>query len=351
MLQTADRIMEILDDREFATSLLDSAEEGVTSLDEMKKVVEAVEKHLSDDAERVTRVKEKLEKREANQATYAAFQKEEEGLAKFHQFVRLADRVMAELDDRYYAAKLLRAAEEKLGELAFSVPSYALMASAVESHLGDSDWVGAILDAAGERARSFGDRRELARCALSDLSNRDLAKAWVRGVYEACESELGGRDEATVYDFAKLSSAVRDDLGETDWAAKLLDEAENRASDAFSMVHLARLQAAAGDVGKADGLRRQAILSSTSPEQCAQLVERLRADGLSDSDIRALYQTYGDTLAEPAVKLRWAESILDVWHDEDWAKRVYRELSGSMSSGTGRARWEASVQHRFDGKL
>jgi len=37
--------------------------------------------------------------------------------------------------------------------------------------------------------------------------------------------------------------------------------------------------------------------------------------------------------------------------DDPWANRVYRELGGRMTSGTAKARFDASVQFRFDGKL
>ena len=51
---------------------MDQAENAVASLDEMSKVVEAAKADFADDAERVSRVQTKYEKRAANQAKYAA---------------------------------------------------------------------------------------------------------------------------------------------------------------------------------------------------------------------------------------------------------------------------------------
>ncbi|HJX57885.1 MAG TPA: hypothetical protein VJ325_04130, partial [Thiobacillus sp.] len=61
-------------DKPGATALLDKAEDAVAGLDEMQKLVAAVEAHLADDAERLARVKVKLEKRQANHARYMEFQ-------------------------------------------------------------------------------------------------------------------------------------------------------------------------------------------------------------------------------------------------------------------------------------
>jgi hypothetical protein len=350
LLQTADKVMEILEDREMTAGLLDQAEEKVTSLDEMKKVVAAVEKYLADDSDRVTRVQEKLEKREANQGLYKELQATEAELTRFHEFLRLADRVMAELDDTYYAAKLLREAETRLTDSAFSVPGYTDLAMAVQKHLGDADEVSRILDDAVARTHAFGDRRELCRVAASGLG--DLGREKVRGFHEAWEVTLeDGEGGASPYDLAKLAGAVREDLGDDVWAGRLLEGAEAKASDSFELAHLAKLQAAAGDDGKAGALRERAVASCASPDECGRLVGRLRTDRVPDETIRTLYRSYGEGLTAPADRLRWAEGILDLWRDEAWAKDVYRKLRGAMASGSDKARFDASVQFRFDGKL
>src|SRR5512135_3490882 len=61
-------------DKPGAAALLDKAEDAVAGLDEMQKLVAAVEAHLADDTERLARVKAKLEKRQANHARYMEFQ-------------------------------------------------------------------------------------------------------------------------------------------------------------------------------------------------------------------------------------------------------------------------------------
>jgi hypothetical protein len=326
--------------------LLDAAEERVTSLDEMKKVVAAVESHLADDEERLTRVRDKLERREANQDLYAAFQKEEDRLTRQHEFVRLADRVMAEIGDEYYAAKLLREADTRMAEGAFSIPTLMKLAGAVKGHLGDDEWVGRLLDAAHGRARSFGDRLELCRQAartLEDSGDR------VRADLEAAEQSLG--DEATAYDRTKLAAVVREALADDAWSGRLLDLAAGGARDPLALAHVAKAYAAAGNDGKAKELRRRAAGACSTVEQAGQLVGRLRADRLPDAEIRVLYEAAGEGFAGNVERLAWAERILDLWRDDAWAKSVYAELKGKMTSGEEKARFDASVQFRFDGKL
>jgi len=94
-------------DKTGAAALLDKAEDAVAGLDEMQKLVAAVEAHLADDAERLDRVKAKLEKRQANHARYMEFQQLEKDAVSVKQFLALADRVRLELEDPFYAAKLI----------------------------------------------------------------------------------------------------------------------------------------------------------------------------------------------------------------------------------------------------
>lgn len=55
-----------------------------------------------------------LARRQANQAKYAAFQEREKGANSAIRLLQLADAVMAELDDKPYAHKLLADAERRL---------------------------------------------------------------------------------------------------------------------------------------------------------------------------------------------------------------------------------------------
>ena len=65
-------------------------------------------------AERVARVADKLAKREANQAKYVEIQNAEAQCKTAKQFIALADRSVAELDDKAYAGKMLAAAQARV---------------------------------------------------------------------------------------------------------------------------------------------------------------------------------------------------------------------------------------------
>jgi len=78
----------------------------------MKSVVEQVKQHFTEDGDWIARVEEKLEKRQANQAKYNIFQDKEKNATTVLNFTFIADQVMKELDDKFYAKKLLVTAEE-----------------------------------------------------------------------------------------------------------------------------------------------------------------------------------------------------------------------------------------------
>lgn len=81
----------------------------------MKTVTGKIKRHFSDDAEWLGRLEEKLARRESNQAKYESFQERENKATKLLDFIELANEVMRELEDVFYARKLLTSAEQRRG--------------------------------------------------------------------------------------------------------------------------------------------------------------------------------------------------------------------------------------------
>jgi hypothetical protein len=333
-------------DKPGATALLDRAEEAVAGLDEMQKLVTAVETHLADDAERLTRVKAKLEKRQANHARYMEFQQLEKDAVSVKQFLALAERVRLELEDPFYAAKLIESAEKLLDGTGYQFSRYKPILLAVDKNLDDTGWLGRLLDRAAENATDFIAFKDLVVTAAR-LKHRELGVSKARAYLAAREAALAADANATVYDIAKLAEASFAATQDAAEAGRLLESARAKAGDHFALTHLGRLSASMGNQAKADELYAAAAAACPDGDACIQFIDRLKGFALPAEALKTWYATCGTHLSKPADKLRWAEGIVDALNDKAWATEVYGQLAGQFS-GADAARFELSRRSRAD---
>jgi len=333
-------------DKPGATSLLDKAEDAVAGLDEMQKLATAVETHLSDDTERMTRVKAKLEKRQANHARYMEFQQLEKEAVSVKQFLALAERVRLELEDPFYSAKLIEAAENLLDGTGYQFSRYKPILLAVDKNLDDTAWLGRLLDRAAENATDFISFKDLVVTA-AQLKHRELGVARARAYLSTRETALASDAHATVYDMAKLAEASFAATRDAAEAGRLLETARAKAEDHFALTHIGRLYAAMDNAIQADVLFAAAAAACPNGDACIQFIDRLRGFALPAETLKKWYAECGAHLSKPADKLRWAEGIADALNDKTWASEVYGQLAGQFS-GAEAARFELSRRSRAD---
>ncbi len=324
-----------------AAEMLDKAEEAVGNLFDMRKVVDAVDKHFASDAVRVERVKGKLVKREANQAKYTELQNEEGKCTTIKQFINLSDRIMAELEDTAYAGKVLGLAETQMrAEGGFHFARFKSLILGVD-RLGDKEWLGKLLDESVANAADFVWFREIVLTCANELTDAEYGKARARTYAEA--RALGD----SAYDYTKMAETVQTALGDSTMAAKLLGDAASRAKDHYALAHTAKLYRDIGDNAAANALFEKAAAACSSGDQCVQLASRLKAYELPVSEIVPLMDSCGSHLALANDKLRWAEGIADLLLDKDWADKAYKGIAGSFSSAIDKKRFDLSHQMRM----
>ncbi len=328
-----------------AASLMDQAENAVASLDEMSKVVEAAKTDFTDDAGRLARVQAKYEKRAANQAKYVEFGKQEDLADTPKKLFTLADQVMAELEDPFYAAKLLGKVEAMLDEGDYQFLRYRPLILAVDKHVSDAAWVARLLDGAAAKSGDFVWFKEVVKTAATALKNKELGREKARAFVTQREASIKSDPDAGVYDYTKLAELVIADIGDTAWGAQLLGEAKARAKDHYALAHVASLMAKGGDAAGAEATLMQAAQSCGNADGCIQLVTRVKNAGFDAVLVRKVYEACGATLASPADKLRWAEGIVDELKDKAWASEAYAAIEG-LFSGEARARFDISRMNR-----
>jgi len=327
-------------DNASAAEMMSKAEEAVGNLFDMRKVVDAVEKHFASDTARVERVKGKLVKREANQAKYTELQNEEAKCTTVKQFISLSDRIMAELEDAAYAGKVLGLAETQMrAEGGFHFARFKSLILGVD-RLGDKEWLGKLLNESVANAADFVWFREIVLTCANELSDAEYGKARARVFVE--ERALGEGP----YDYTKMAETVQTALGDSAMAAKLLTEAANRAKDHYALAHTAKLYRDIGDNTAANGLFAKAAKACATGDQCVQLANRLKAYELPVSEIAPLMEVCGGHMTSTNDKLRWAEGVSDLLMDGAWADKAYNGIAGSFSSATDKKRFELSRQMR-----
>lgn len=145
-IEISNLYFELLKEPESARKNLETAEEIVASLQDMKLVVENVKKFFANDENWVKQVEEKLEKREANQSKYDEFLKLEKDARFLKDYLTLAEKVIDELDDIYYARKLLNKAKELLDNQYLNIENYFKLCKTIILQTKDLQWAKSILD-------------------------------------------------------------------------------------------------------------------------------------------------------------------------------------------------------------
>lgn len=322
------------------TDMLSKAEESVANLDEMRKVVEAVNKHAASDAARVARVAEKLAKREANQAKYVAFQNEEPKCTTVKQIINLADRILAELDDQAYAGKMLGIAEARMREDGFHFGRFKPLILAVD-RLGDKEWLGQLLDESVKTsADDFVWFREIILTCAREMKDAEFGKARAKAYMDG--RALGDN----VYDYTKMAELAAEGLGDAALAAKLLADGAARARDHFALAHVGKLYRDIGDTANASGFFAKAAGACASGDACVQLASRLKSYELPASEIAPLMDGCGGKLSSNTDKLRWAEGVADLLLDGAWAEKAFNQIAPGFTADADKKRFAQSRQIR-----
>jgi tetratricopeptide (TPR) repeat protein len=344
LVKIADKVLSALEDKSLAAHVLEEAEERVTSLGEMRAVTEAIETHFSDNSEWVARVDEKLAKREANQAKYEAFQKRENQAEAVLHYLKLAEAVMDELQDKFYARKLLVNAEQAYQAQGYDFNQGHELVIAINNHLNDQDWIKRILDDAARRCGNFACISAVGETASKDLSDKKAGRALAKNYYQSWEEKLDAAEAKSPYDYTKLASVIYHHLTDAAWASAILNKATAIGTDHFALAHIGQLALVIGDSDNAKTLYQKAVDACQTAAHLQQLARRLKANGVSSETIRELYMGAKPKFESAAEHLQWTEGITELFRDVEWATQEYEALASEFASGADVARFRASRQ-------
>ncbi len=349
LLKLNDKVAQLMDDKEFSRRLLGAGEDRVSSLNELKAVVEAVSRDFGDDDVWNQRLAQKLQKREANQALYTEFQGREKSCKTPKQTMALASEIMDKLDDAFFARKLLAGVDEAFSSgttLDFSL--YRKLIEVVDSGIGDGDWAAQLLDKAAGKFSDFSGVKQLVDTA-SSLTNPENGRKLATGYLESYASALP--EDVGTSDLLRLGRLRLDALGDAESVVTLVRKATESTANHLDLVSLGKLAADAGDDVLASECYEKAVVACSGAGQLMQISRRLRSYGATDDTLRNLYQKGEKAGFEGLDKLHWAEGIIDLFNDRDWARRAYDAIKDNLNNDTTRATYNASRKHRLERRL
>jgi hypothetical protein len=223
----------------------------------------------------------------------------------------------------------LGSAEEKLNAKPFNLANYAPLIVAVSNLAKDHEWATRLLDQGKANSNFFAQTRELGLIASSKLADLTAGKQWAADLYASWKDKLDG-DEASSYEYIKLANAVNEDLADKDTIAGLLDAATGKANDHFQYAYLAELAQELGNNDHAESLTKEAATACNKSTDYAQLVNHLRKSSTAEDTLKALY-AQGENISDAGDKLSWAEGIVTLFDDKEWAGKAYDSLSDSFT--------------------
>ncbi len=334
-----------IDNAEFSESALAAAEEAAASPADLESVIKAVKKFASDNIEWQTSLDDKLQRRRANQAKYAEYQKQEKQNSTALEFIRLARTVVQELNDLAYARKLIDRAKELLEAENFDVSQWQMLIDIAANELNDHALVREIATDASSACDHFASVYQLAR-KMREFPNKafgleltgEILKEWFLKLHDSA-----GR--------IKCMKAVVELLQDHKWVESLLTECE--AKD-FDMLQLAELGLVADQVdnpSKAQEFYMAALEKCNSAAEISQLNSRLKSSGVDEEHRKQLYLAGRNPLANAPERLHWIEGILLNFGDYSWAKNEYDDLQPDVSGESMQAAFTASRRQRLEKRI
>ena len=327
---------------EFCRDILTAAEDRAASPGDLEAVIAAVQKFATDDQEWLTSLADKLARRQANQAKYAEIQAQQKQASSALEFMRLARRVISELDDGAYARKLIDEGLEGLDEQNFDVSLWLMAIEIAAIDLDDIELVKTITRAATSGCTHFSSAYVLAR-KLNESLKPPHRTALVGEILSDWDARLSAAS-----DRIKLAKAVIQISDDIEWAVRIIDSLDTTSLDLLQLAQLGELAEMAGQTDKAREFFMLAVAGCETTSDLTRLMHRLQTGGADESHRKDLYQAGRDRLADATERLRWTEGILLHFDDQQWAKAEYDRLDSEVPDEVLRAAFAASRRQRLE---
>ena len=149
---------------------------------------------------------------------------EETGISSY-----LAGSIHKNLGDKEWAKKIYMQLEEK----AESVQHFITLADSIHENFGDKEWVNKLYKKVETKAEDHGEFISLADGIHQNLGDKERAIEF----YKIADSKPG----ADCDDLISHAGYIRDELGDEEWADRILEQAEDKVATWYDLERLAEI--------------------------------------------------------------------------------------------------------------
>ena len=333
-----------LGDTAAALPVLKQAQAAVKNNADFLKTADAILEVGKDDKAWTDSIAFQKAKREEFGKMYDDFALRENEIKTCAPMRLLAVEVFEKTEDKFYAAKLYKKAEN----LTIHFSDFIKLAAAIHADLGDAEWIKEIYTALLDKCKSYGDYNTLTTAIKDTLGD----SAWVKQIYSGLESKATGNG-----DIMKLAAVAIDKFDDKEWAQKLVSKAAGKAKTVydFTFAGSATLNLL-GDKEGAMALYKSAEGLCRSKQDYAALIALVKQQAADKSILSELLVLGRAKLTEFTDQLFLAEALLVDAADAENAAAVYEEaeanalsnetlsqLGTSISGRMGDAKWASRV--------
>ena len=310
---------------DFCISLIEAAEENANSPADFQSVIDTVKIYSPENNAWISSLDSKLQKRQANQVKYAEFKKLENNISTSLGFIRLAKRVLRELDDAEYARNLINNAQELLEASNFDISTWIALIEFVAVNLEDNKLASEFATKAASNCNHFSSAYRLAYQLKKFLPESDNLQT-VRQILDEWETK-----SQTEIQQVRFIKAVWDITQDSPQVERLLEQCNN---DNFNLYQLSELVSVALDAGYHNCVNELCQAAKTKINDASQLVSfvsLLRLYGAPHSKCVEFYSDGKQLLKDDKDLLRWIEGIYELFNDPKWATDERNKLSDKQS--------------------
>ncbi len=152
-------------------------------------------------------------------------------------------------------------------------------------------------------------------------------------------------------DYVKTAELYIDGLGDRHYAKDLLEQAEELCFEVAEFAAVAHGYALIGEQDKARELLQRAGDEASELADSAQLCMRMKVNGVDIDSVKNVYAAARSNMQNSSQRLQWAEGIMQLFRDREWATREYDDLAGEFTSGIEKQCYLASKKFRLQQSL
>ncbi len=348
LLDTAAACENLLDDRHQLRRLLMAAQQRICSTEEAQQLHKTVIRLFPSETswqQQIEIIKDRWRER---QTSYSEYLKQFDNAQGVWQQIRIAQHLMADLQDKNITRKLLIKTEQALAQQTFTLDTSLLLAAAIDELLDEPDWVARLFEHAVIHCSSLVCLSEICQQTQQRIYPQNESRLLIRRFCLHYEQSL--TNQSSAIEWLQLARLVYRHLQDIQWASQLALTSMKYEPDLHTLSYLFLLNDELGDGTITQQLIPQIQACCQSIREFLAFANHCKQLGLTASTLNSFYQLGEHWFSTPKDTLVWTEGIVDCLEDRDWANREYHTIARMFRPGAEQQHFQLSWHNRLSGR-